>query len=50
MNFIISQELAQRLLDYLAAKPYAEVFEIVAALQGMPKEIKEEKTDVQNPD
>jgi len=37
MSYVISQELAQALLNYLAARPYAEVFELVAAVQALPE-------------
>jgi len=37
MSYVISQELAQALLNYLAQRPYAEVFELVAALQALPE-------------
>lgn len=33
MNFIINQQLAQALVDYLVTKPYYEVAHFVAALQ-----------------
>lgn len=37
MSYVISQELAQALLNYLAQRPYAEVFELVAAVQALPE-------------
>jgi len=35
MEFKISQELAQALLNYLAEKPYKETFMLVAELQKL---------------
>lgn len=33
----ISQELAQKILDYLATRPYHEVFQLVAELREAPQ-------------
>lgn len=41
-NFIIGEQLAKALLQYLGSKPYVEVFQLVAALQGIPPEQKPE--------
>jgi len=35
--FVITQELAQRVLDYLATKPYIEVFNMIRELEGLPR-------------
>ena len=35
MNFEISEELANQLVQYLAGRPYAEVFRLIAALQKL---------------
>ena len=42
-EFIISQKLAQEVIDYLASKPYAEVYRLIGALQTM-KPVKEQET------
>jgi hypothetical protein len=38
LNMNISPALAQALLNYLASKPYAEVFELIHAMQVASKE------------
>lgn len=43
MNFIISQELAQELLNYLATKPFQEVFQLINKLQQLKKAEEPEK-------
>lgn len=43
MNLIISKDLAQAILNYLAGKPYIEVFELVAQLRGLKEEPKPEE-------
>lgn len=35
MRLVIDQALAQAVLNYLARRPYAEVFELIAALQRL---------------
>ncbi len=47
MNYVISQELAQALLNYIVTKPYAEVFQFVQQLQALKpeKEPQEKKED-----
>lgn len=35
MNYVIPQQLAQAILDYLAAHPYREVAPLVAAMQQL---------------
>lgn len=37
MEYKISEKLAETLLQYLATKPYAEVFQLVEALQKLEK-------------
>lgn len=37
MNFLISQEFAQELLNYLATKPFQEVFQLINKLQQLKK-------------
>lgn len=47
-EFIIKKDLAQAILDYLATKPYREVFTLIANIQGLkkiPETPKEEKID-----
>lgn len=34
-NFIISEQLAQAVLNYLAGQPYAQVFQMIQAIQGL---------------
>lgn len=36
MNFEISQALCQQILNYLASKPYAEVFQLIEKLRSLP--------------
>ena len=36
MNYIFPQELGQRLINYLAQRPYSEVFVLIAELQNLP--------------
>jgi hypothetical protein len=45
MKLIIEQELAQVILNYIATKPYAEVFQLIVQLQQLPQlpEVKEVK-------
>lgn len=33
-NLVISKEALQKILNYLAGRPYVEVFELVQAVQG----------------
>jgi len=35
--YVIPQELAQRVLDYLVTKPYIEVFKMIRELEGLPR-------------
>jgi hypothetical protein len=37
VKYEITQELLQALVNYLAGKPYAETFQLIAALQQLPK-------------
>jgi len=42
-EFIITEELANKLLNYIVAKPYIEVFQLVQQLQTLkPVEVKPE--------
>ena len=34
-EFVISENVAQAILEYLASRPYREVFELIAALQSI---------------
>jgi len=44
-NYIITKDIAQNLLTYLAGRPYAEVTELIAQLQsGKLEEVKAEET------
>jgi hypothetical protein len=36
-SFLLSEALAQAILDYLASRPYREVFKLVGALQSLPE-------------
>lgn len=44
MKFEITQELAQKVLNYLVLKPYGEVFVLIGELQQM-KVIEEPKVE-----
>lgn len=48
MNLIIPRDLAQAILNYLATKPYAEVFQFIEHLKGLKetneKPVQEGKT------
>lgn len=35
MNYQISKELLQKLLDYLVLKPYVETYKLVEAIQNL---------------
>ncbi len=37
MNLIITQELAQKILNYLTEKPFKEVFQLVNELSQLKK-------------
>lgn len=37
MTLIMTVEQANALLNYLARRPYGEVFELVAMIQSLPK-------------
>lgn len=37
MNFLVPQALAQAILDYLVQRPYAEVHQLVASFQQIPR-------------
>lgn len=44
MNLIISQELAQAILNYLTTRPYIEVFRFIDQLQKLsPEQLDKEK-------
>lgn len=43
MKFAVPMELLQRVLDYLAERPYREVFELVQGLQQQAQQIPEAK-------
>jgi hypothetical protein len=42
MNYIMTQELGQKVLNYLAERPYGEVFALIAEFQAMKPEEKPE--------
>lgn len=43
MKLEISQELAQKIINYLASKPFAEVFQLIGEMQQLkPVEVKKE--------
>lgn len=44
MNYKISKELHEAILQYLASRPYAEVFRAITALQGL-EPIEEQSTE-----
>lgn len=45
-QFIISEELAQNILNYLASQPYTNVFNLVAGMQDLkPYEKRAEVAD-----
>lgn len=44
MNLVISQELAQRVTDYLATRPYREVFHLIDQLTKL-RPLEEPKAD-----
>jgi len=44
MNYKISKEILEPLINYLAKKPYIETFQIINALQNL-EPIKEEEKD-----
>lgn len=47
-KFVMSQELAQSILDYLASQPYVQVFKLIQAFQEQLKpadEAEETNTD-----
>lgn len=35
-QFVIREDLAQEILNYLATRPYSEVYKIIAKFQQMP--------------
>lgn len=43
MNYTITQQTLEKLLNYLASKPYIEVFNLVNELQNLAKQ--EDKAD-----
>lgn len=45
-EYIITEEQAQKLLNYIASKPFGEVFELVQMLQSFPPVEKEEDAKV----
>lgn len=52
MTFEISQENAQKVLDYLTRKPYAEVYDLIPILTNLKlinKTMNPEETPVQEP-
>jgi hypothetical protein len=44
MELIIPRDLAQAILNYLAGKPYIEVFEFIAQLRALKEVPKPEET------
>lgn len=42
--FTIDEKLANAILNYLASRPYVEVFQLVEALKGL-KKVEEEKEE-----
>ena len=45
MKFIIEEQDAQSILNYLATKPFQEVFNLIPVLQNL-KKVEEESKDV----
>jgi len=46
INVNISNDLIQAILNYLGSKPYAEVFQLISAVQAeAAKQVTEEKAD-----
>jgi len=45
MKFSVPVELLQQVLEYLAQRPYREVFELVQGLQQQAKQIEEPKVE-----
>lgn len=37
IRYVVNEQLAQAILDYLATRPYCEVFKLVQALQASPQ-------------
>lgn len=47
MNYIINEELANKVINYLVTKPFIEVAGLIQSLQSLPKEIKKDEKETE---